>query len=124
MYILLLVLHLICIHLTILFLALSQNIYLIGSLLLITIAIFVQCLVYDGCVLTTLEGPLPGTNMTMTEAARYILGITEPIKQGSLEKIFVGVTLYFLLIKFIALYFGIGFDMSRFDEKIALLRIK
>jgi hypothetical protein len=49
---------------------------------------------------------LPGLNQKMTEFVKSRLGVKGDIPNGALEKVFVGVTLFFFLVKLTALSSG------------------
>jgi len=102
----LVLIHLLCIHGTILMLTCSKSIFVIGLMTGFTFIVFIQCLLFNGCILTQYETTVPGTSEKMTEFVKSRLGIKGDIPNGALEKAFVGTTLYFFLIKLTALTFG------------------
>lgn len=70
-----------------------------------TLIVFIQCHLFNGCILTQYETTVPGTSEKMTEFVKRRLGVKGEIENSSLEKVFVGTTLYFFLVKLAALTF-------------------
>ena len=102
----LIIVHLICIHGTILLLTFSTSLTVIALMTFFTFIVFIQCLIFNGCILTHHESMLPGLNQKMTEFVKSRLGVKGDIPNGALEKVFVGVTLFFFIIKLTALSAG------------------
>ena len=102
----LVLIHLLCIHGTILMLTCSKSIFVIGLMTFFTLIVFIQCHLFNGCILTQYETTVPGTSEKMTEFVKRRLGVKGEIENSSLEKAFVGTTLYFFLVKLTALTFG------------------
>ena len=101
----LVLIHLLCIHGTILMLTCSKSIFVIGLMTFFTLIVFIQCHLFNGCILTQYETTVPGTSEKMTEFVKRRLGVKGEIENSSLEKVFVGTTLYFFLVKLAALTF-------------------
>ena len=101
----LVLIHLLCIHGTILMLTCSKSIFVIGLMTFFTLIVFIQCHLFNGCILTQYETTVPGTSEKMTEFVKRRLGVKGEIENSSLEKAFVGTTLYFFLVKLAALTF-------------------
>jgi hypothetical protein len=102
----LIIVHLICIHGTILMLTFSTSLIVVGLMTFFTFVVFIQCLIFNGCILTHHESVVPGINQKMTQFVKSRLGVKGDIPNGALEKVFVGVTLFFFLVKLTALSFG------------------
>ena len=103
---LLIIVHLVCIHGTILMLTFSRSLIVVGLMTFFTFVLFIQCLLFNGCILTHHESVLPGINQKMTEFVKSRLGVKSDIPNGVLETVLVGVTLFFFLVKLTALSFG------------------
>jgi hypothetical protein len=83
----------------------SKSIFVIGLMTFFTLIVFIQCHLFNGCILTQYETTVPGTSEKMTEFVKRRLGVKGEIENSSLEKVFVGTTLYFFLVKLAALTF-------------------
>lgn len=92
-------------HITIVFVVstttmISTNKYILFILFILVLLVYLQSLIFDGCIVSKLEGPVPFINVKMNDIVLSFFGLTtKDIVLKNLEKILIGFTLFFIGVK-------------------------
>jgi len=78
----------------------STNKYTLLILFILVLLVYLQSLVFDGCVASKLEGPIPFTRVQANDIVLSFFGLTtKDIVLKNLEKILIGFTVFFIGVK-------------------------
>ena len=123
--ILVLILHLIIILSISGVLLFSNDIYQVGFFAVLNLIVFIQVVVFDGCVLSKMEEKFPIINLSPTEVVKKVFFLeNSDIRLQTIEKILVSLTLAAILGKFLILAIPmlnneiVPIGLSKFISKI------
>lgn len=106
--IVLITIHLIMVSVTAVIILFSNNLYILISLLIVQIIVYISLIINKGCLLSKFERV--GGDFSSTMLGKKVFFLSENIQDQDFEKLFVGIPLILLLFKTILVTFSLFQD--------------